>query len=167
MKNQKPLLSALRLKRLREQGYDAFTDREITDMAFGIRFAYSLCTIILIPAVIFKSVPVLAVMMSLAFLSVISPNHPFDYIYNLVIVPFTDRPKLPRRSIQLKFACSIATLWIGSITYFFYHGMDMTGFVLGALFISVAGILSTTDYCLPSVIFNAIFTKNQIVQNAH
>ena len=153
-------LSETRISRIREQGYVCHTDAEIKDLAFGNRFAYRLCTTMLIFGVAFANIPLLSVMMVIAFFGVILPNHPFDYIYNLVLSKRMNKPKLPPRSNQLKFACSIATLWIGGTIYMFYSGLTNWGFILGASLIVVATLVGTIDFCIPSKIYNAIFLRN-------
>jgi hypothetical protein len=68
-----------------------------------------------------------------------------------------NKPELPPRSKQLKFACIIATLWLVATTYLFYAGLVIAGYVLGGLLVAVAFIVSTTDFCIPSMIYNFIF----------
>ncbi len=43
MKNQDCILDPVRRRRLETQGYLGFTDTELNDFKFGIRFAYYLC----------------------------------------------------------------------------------------------------------------------------
>ena len=159
MKTNKKLLTVNRIKRIREQGYSCQSEQEISELAFGNRFAYQLCTSLLIVGVAFANIPILSTMMIIAFFSVLLPNHPFDYIYNYILSDWMKLPKLPQRSIQLKFSCSIATIWIGSTIYLFHSNLMLQGYITGGVFIGVATILSTTDICIPSIIFNKIFIK--------
>jgi Domain of unknown function (DUF4395) len=152
-------LSKRRIERIREQGYFTKDDKEITDLAFGNRFAYQVCTLIWIFGVILTNIPLLGVVMGVAFLSVLLPYHPFDYIYNYLLSDRMQLPKLPPRAPQLTFACSIATIWTGTTIYLFYNGFDFAGYIVGGLFIVITTILSTTDLCLPSIIYNALFKK--------
>ena len=154
-------LSAFRIKNIREQGYTNQSNQEVTDLAIGNRFAYQLCTSILLFAVIFSNIPLLTAMLSVAFLSVILPNHAFDYIYNYVIRHWLKLPKLPSRSKQLKFACSLATTWIATTIYFFYQNLFMAGYIAGGSLLSVAILVSTTDICIPSIIYNKLFNQKK------
>ena len=99
-------------------------------------------------------------MMVIAFFGVILPNHPFDYIYNLVLRKKMNKPKLPPRSNQLKFACSIATLMIGATIYLFYSGIIAWGYIVGLSLIGVATLVASIDFCIPSKIYNAFFIRN-------
>ncbi len=110
MKSEKIKLSLARISRIRAQGYHNYSDQEITDLAFENRFAYRLCTSILAVGVLFSNIPILVAMMSIAFLSIVLPNHVFDYIYNGLLAKRMNKPQVPPRSPQLKFACTIATL---------------------------------------------------------
>jgi len=152
-------LSERRISRIREQGYFTQTNAEIKDLVFGNRFAYRLCVVLLIFGVAFNYIPLLALMMLIAFLGVLLPNHPFDYLYNNVLRKKMNKTKLPRRSNQLKFACTIATLWIGGTIYLFYSGLTTWGYIGGASLIVVAALVGTIDMCIPSKIYNALFIK--------
>ena len=150
-------LPATRIKFLKAQGYSNLSDDHISELAFGNRFAYIVCGSIVAVAVATAHIPTLIAMMVVAFLGVILPYHPFDYIYNHVLRGMLNKPKLPPRSKQLKFTCVIATLWLFATTYLFYSGLTNAGYVLGGLLVAVAFIVSVTDFCIPSTIYNFIF----------
>ena len=154
-------LSNFRIKRIQEQGYYQHNHFEISCLAIGNRFAYQLCTSILLFGVLFGNIPVLIAMSSVAFFSIILPNHVFDYIYNYVIRHWIKSPKLPPRSKQLKFACTIATIWILATIYFFYQELFTAGYVTGGSLLIVATLVSTTDICIPSIIYNQIFNTKK------
>jgi hypothetical protein len=154
--NHQPL-STTRIKFLKAQGYCNLSNAEISELAFGNRFAYIVCGSIVAIAVATAHVPTLIAMTIVAFFGIILPYHPFDYIYNHVLRSMLNKPKLPPRSKQLKFTCVIATLWLIATIYLFYSGATIAGYVLGGLLVSVAFIVSTTDFCIPSTIYNFIF----------
>lgn len=153
------ILSEKRLNRLRTQGYTNQSDYELSDMAFGIRFAYRLCVGVVITAMLTQSLVLFSGMFVLACLGILLPNHPFDYIYNYTLSKWMDKPQLPARAKQLKFACTIATLWLASVVYFLSVGFTTTAMVLAGMLAFVAALPSTIDYCIPSVIYNALFSK--------
>lgn len=162
MSPSKTSLTGRRIGYIKAQGYFHLPDGEVTDLAFGNRFAYILCGTMLTVGVLMANIPILAAMATIAFLSVILPNHLFDYPYNHIIRHILHKPKLPPRSKQLKFACSIATLWISVTTYLFYTGLVVAGYVMGSFLLSVVFILVTTDFCIPSYIYNLIFTAENV-----
>ncbi len=154
--NHQPL-STTRINFLKAQGYCNLSDSEISELAFGNRFAYIVCGSIMAIAVATAHIPTLVAMTVVAFFGIILPYHPYDYIYNNVLRGTLNKPKLPPRSKQLKFACVVATLWSIATTYLFYVGLVIAGYVLGGLLVTVAFIVSATDFCIPSMIYNFVF----------
>lgn len=153
----KTLLSKTRINRIREQGYVKQTDAEISSLAWGNRFAYILCTLLLGLGITFANIPLLGAMLVVAIGGFILPYHPFDYIYNRLLAKPPHLPKLPRRSEQLKFACLLASIWIATDIYLFSSGFIMAGYILGSSLFVVAFTVSFFDFCLPSVIYNSLF----------
>ena len=147
-------LSSKRITWIKEQGYFRYTDEQIQAWAFGNRFAYRLCTALLLVGVLLQNIPLLVLMNAVAFASIFLPNHPFDYIYNYGVRKWTKGPKLPKRSIQLKFACTMASLFIASTIFFFLKGMITAGYIMGLHIVVVASLVSLFDFCIPSKIFN-------------
>jgi hypothetical protein len=159
MNTHETKLSPIRIKRLKEQGYGSFEDQTISELAYGIRFPYRLCAIVLFIGVSTANIPILLIMMVIAFFGVVLPNHPFDYIYNYMLRKYMNKPKLPPRSNQLKFACLMATPWIGATIYLFLNEYMVAGYVLGSLLIGTASLVGTTDRCMPSKIYNYFLSK--------
>ena len=162
-------LTQTRLNRLRAQGYTCESRRQLDRMAFGIRFPYRLCVAVLIAAIATKSVILFAVMLLIAFMGVVLPNHPFDYIYNYGISGLMNKPKVPPRANQLKFACSIATTWLAAVLYFMISGAVTTALIMAGILVAIASLPSTIDLCVPSLIYNILFkvrTKPSIQHNS-
>lgn len=157
MKNKQSTLSKKRIERIRAQGYFGLNDQQIKDIAFGNRFAYKLCVAVLIVGVVTANIPVLTAMLLAAFGSVVLPNHLFDYIYNWVLAKPMGKPKLPMRSNQLKFACGLATTFIGTTILLFLNDMALAGYITGAVLLSSAIPVSLVDFCLPSITYNHLF----------
>ena len=150
-------LSPTRIRRLKQQGYLSYTDEQLSDLAYGNRFAYRLCSAMLLVGVLTANFVLLGFMFLIAMFGFILPNHPFDYVYNYFFSERLGMAKLPPRSKQLKFTCFIATLWIGATMALFYTGYSMGGYIMGAMLFGMALIVATTDYCMPSIIYNWLF----------
>ena len=161
MKTTETTLSEKRINRLRAQGYTSETKKELTGMAFGIRFAYRACIAILTVAMVTQSIVLFGVMLGIAFLGIVLPNHPFDYIYNFTLSGWMNRPKVPARSPQLKFACSIATAWIAAVIYLMVTGQTTLGTIMTINLIVIAMFPATSDFCIPSAIYNALFRSKK------
>jgi hypothetical protein len=159
METEKTILSFARLARLRAQGYSNESDLRLSELAFGIRFTYRVCVAVLIVAMATQSIALFSFMLCIAFLGVVLPNHPFDYIYNYVLSKPMHRPYLPPRSNQLKFACMVATLWLACTIYFMRTGNITAGLTMAAMLAGIAMLPSVIDLCIPSIIYNALFTR--------
>jgi len=157
LENEQVLLSPRRLHGFRIQGYCDYSDENLSELAFGHRFAYYTCSFIVLIGLILANIPILTSMMIVAFFGFILPNHPFDYIYNYFLSSPMNKPKLPRRAKQAKFACIIATGWLAATIYLFYSGLDIAGYVVGGLLFAVAILVASTDICIPSLIYNLLF----------
>ena len=157
MNNEQNIISPERIRRLKVQGYRNFKDYELSELAFGNRFAYVLCSTLLLIGVITSNILLLSVMLFIAICGILLPYHPFDYIYNGLLSKPMSKPKLPPRSKQLKFACKIAVFGIASIIFLFYTGLTLSGYIAGGLLFFLAFLVSTTDICIPSIIYNFIF----------
>lgn len=156
------LIAPSRISRIKAQGYDTgFTDEEISIHAVGNRFAYQLCMLLFATGLVLTSIPVLALAAIIALLTVILPYHPFDYLYNYGARRWLDRPRLPRRTAQAKFACGIAAIWLGVIIYLFSASLMVWGYVMGGILLIIALLVSTVDFCIPSLVYNYLFRKNK------
>ncbi len=156
MKNGPHLIASNRIKRLRAQGYTKFSDTEVSSFAFGNRFAFKLCTAVVLIGVGSANQAILTAMMFVALAGVILPYHPFDYIYNHLLRQPLNKPKLPPRSKQLKFACAMATIWLATTIWLFCEGFTLSGYVVGGLLAATAALVSVTDICIPSIIYNSM-----------
>jgi hypothetical protein len=159
MENQDCNITPLRRKRLEAQGYKGYSDSELHDLKFGNRFAYYLCGSLVILGLLLTNLKILGAAMIIAFFGSFPPYHPFDYLYNYVIRHWIGKPKLPPRPNQGRFACRIATVWLGGTIYLFYTGHDIWGYILGIALVFVATLVSTMDICIPSIIYNFLFKQ--------
>lgn len=157
------MISKSRISCIKAQGYDkGFTAEEISIHSVGNRFAYQLCTLLFTTGLILTNIPILIIAASIAFLGIILPYHPFDYLYNYSVRHWLKRPKLPHRSAQAKFACGIASSTLTAIIILFYNSLFLWGYVLGGILFAVATLVSTTDICIPSLIYNSLFGSKEL-----
>ena len=164
--NSQKQLSAVRIKRLRVQGYLTQSEAELNALVFGHRLTFRLCFAVISIALLTANLYILSAMVVIAALGIVLPYHPFDYLYNEVIRKRIDGPKLPRRSMQLKFACMMAVPWLIATIYLFNTGQALAGYILGGLLMASAFMVGFLDMCFPSMIYNALFGKKvTIVQS--
>jgi hypothetical protein len=161
MHDKTELISATCKRRLHAQGYQNYSDKELNDYKYGIRFAYGLCITLVALGLIFTSIPLLSFVALVALAGAFPPNHPFDYLYNNGVRQLLNKPKLPPRSNQGRFACGIASVWLAATIYLLYNNYLIAGNILGASLFAVGALVTTTDICIPSLIYNAIFKKSR------
>ena len=148
--------------RLQVQGFADYTEEQMAKHRFGIRFPYLLCAAIMALGVAFVHIPTLIFLAIAAFFSILLPYHSFDYLYNYGVRYLVKRPFLPpRRSPQIKFACSVATVWIIVTIYLFSIESILAGQILGGSLVAIALLVGLTDICIPSMFYNLI-TKRKI-----
>jgi hypothetical protein len=162
MEKQEGYISPIRRKRIEAQGYYGYSDFELNSFKFGIRFAYYLCGSLVILGLLTMNLKILGAAMIIAFFGSFPPYHPFDFLYNYVIRHWIGKPKMPPRPNQGRFACGIATVWLGSTVYLFYAGHDIWGYSLGIALVIVATLVSTLDICIPSLIYNSLFKAKNV-----
>ena len=141
-------------RRLEAQGFCNLDDATLAELAPWMEWAPMLCTISMAMGTLLKSPAILWILGSTAFLGTLLPFHPFDLLYNHAVRYLTGTRPLPRHGLQRRFACAIATLWLGGTGWAFHTGATVLGLVLGGLLTLVAAIVSTTHFCLPSLIYN-------------
>ncbi len=92
----------------------------------------------------------------IAALAALFPVHPSDLIYNYGIRHVTGTEALPKRAAPSRFACGVGVVWLLSVIWAFEAGYHVAGSLLGGLLTAVAVLVSTTDICIPSMIYRAI-----------
>jgi len=139
------------------QGIDTSNVQQLARLAPWLRLAFGLCallgglgTVLASPAILLSLAPVAA-------LAAASPVHPFDLIYNTGIRHLTGTGPLPRRGAPSRFACGVGAVFLLVTAWLFSAGQMVLGYVLGGMLTVVALLVSTTDVCLPSMAYRAMF----------
>ncbi len=159
MQNPNCLISPSRRKKLEAQGFTGYSDEELAARTFGFRFSTGLCALLIGTGVAFSNIPLLLLAAATALFGAILPNHPFDYLYNAMLANQPGKAQLDPNTPQRKFACGIATVWLVGVIYLFYSSLFLWGYIFGAILTSVAALVTTTDFCIPSAIYNFLFGR--------
>lgn len=153
-----PDLSTVRC-RLEAQGFLGLDDDALQELAPWLRWSPAFCTLFMIVGVAAKSPMVLWALAATAFAGALLPFHPFDLLYNYGARHFTGTRPLPHQGPQRRFACGVAAAWLIATGWAFQTGAVTMGLALGIPLILVAGLVSFTHYCIPSLIYNTLFRK--------
>jgi hypothetical protein len=143
-------------KRLQVSGFQ-LDDDAVAEIGPWMRWSTSFCALFTILGTALASPWTLWALAITALGGSVLPNHPFDYVYNHGVRHVTKTRPLPTNPPARKFACKLATPWLIATGLAFFLGADTAGYVLGGLFASVAGLVSVTHICIPSMIYNALF----------
>jgi hypothetical protein len=144
-------------RRLDIQGFDTVEERELAQVAPWLRLAFGLCALLAAVGTAAASPVILLVLTAIAALAAALPVHPFDLVYNYGIRHLTGTGPLPKRGAPSRFACGLGSVWLIVTAWAFSTGQVMAGYVLGAALTAVAALVSTTDICIPSMIYRFLF----------
>ena len=147
-----------RTRRLLEiQGFDAVDVVELAPVAPWLRLAFGLCGLLGGVGTLLASPTILLVLALIAALAAASPVHPFDLIYNHGIRHFTGTGPLPKRGAPTRFGCGMGAVLVLVTAWAFSAGHQVAGYALGGALTFVVLLVSTTDICIPSLIYRSIF----------
>ena len=150
-------LSATTRRRLNVQGFSDVDDETLAKTAPWLRMAFGMCALLAGAGTALASPMILWILTSIAALAALFPVHPFDLIYNHGIRYLRNTGPLPKRRAQSRFACGIGAVWLVATALAFQSGASIVGYILGVGLTGVAVLVSTTDICIPSMIYNALF----------
>lgn len=146
-------------RRLNVQGWSDVDDEALAATAPWHRMAFLLCALLAGTGTALASPLILWVLAPIAAAGAIFPFHPFDLIYNHGIRHLRKTGPLPRRRAQTRFACGVGATWVAATAIAFQTGAFVAGYVLGGALAAVALLVGTTDICIPSMIYNAVFLR--------
>lgn len=144
-------------RRLEAQGFCNLDDATLDEIGPWLRWSPSICLFFMVLGVLLKSPLVLWALAAVAFLGALLPFHPFDLLYNHGMRYFTGTRPFPHHGAQRRFACGVATIWLIATGWAFSVGALTLAYILGGLLIFVAALVSVTNFCIPSFIYNMLF----------
>ncbi len=151
------ILSKTTCRRLDIQGFENISKEALAETAPWSRLAFGLCAMLAGLGTATSSTTILIILIPFAFLGAAFPVHPFDLIYNYGIRFITGTSALPLRGAPSRFACGLAVVFLVSTIWAFQAGHVPLGYFIGGSMTAVAVLVSTTDICIPSLIYRSIF----------
>jgi hypothetical protein len=139
------------------QGFDGIDVQELAPVAPWLRLAFGLCGVFGGIGTLLASPGILLVLSLIAAVAAASPVHPFDLIYNHGIRHITGTGPLPRRGAPTRFGCGMGAVLVLVTAWAFSAGHPVVGYALGGGLTFVVLLVSTTDICIPSLIYRSIF----------
>lgn len=144
-------------RRLEIQGFVGIDERTLVDTGPWLRLAFALCTLLAATGTLLASPIILWSLMPIAALAMAFPVHPFDLLYNYGLRHLTGTGPLPKRGAPNRFACGVGAVWLIVTGWAFQSEAMVTGYILGGLLTFVGLLVSTIDFCIPSLIYRIIF----------
>lgn len=144
------------------QGYASLDDGERTSLWLGLRFSPLLCFAGIALGTVLASPVLLLAMAATAFVGgFLTPKHPFDYVYDVVLRPLLGGPRVPESPEPRRFACQMAAPWVAAIAVAFWVGAPVGAWVLAAPMLVVAAFVTTTNWCLPSFVYGLLHDNQE------
>jgi hypothetical protein len=136
------------------QGY-CLTAEESRALRFGLRFPTALCLSAVIVGLALQSAVLILALVPIGAVAGWSARHPFDLIWNHGLRHFTGAPELPPNPAPRRHAFKLATVWLLGIALLFAFGQEAAGLVLGGILAGVCGLVTVTNFCIPSTLLGA------------
>ena len=157
MVDMRQTLTPRRARLLDIQGFDAVDMQELAPVAPWLRLAFGLCALLGGLGTVLASPKILLGLALIAVLAAASPVHPFDFIYNYGIRHVTGTGPLPRRGVPTRLGCGMGAVFVLVTAWTFSAGHMVVGYALGGVLTFIVLLASTTDVCIPSMIYRSIF----------
>ncbi len=152
-------ISAVMRRRLEIQGFCDLDDAVLSEVEPWLRFTPALCATLMGVGTALALPPLLWALVPVAALGAAFPAHPFDLVYNYGLRRLTGTRPLPPNGAPRRFACGMAAVWLMATAAAFTAGAPVVGYVLGGVLTAVAGLVATTHFCIPSLVYGALFGR--------
>ena len=110
--------------------------------------------------------PLLWAMVPIAAAGAVFTRHPLDLVYNYGLRRLTGTQPLPLNGAPTRFACGLASVWLVATAVAFESGVAWLGYALGGVLVSVVALVSITQFCIPSLIYQLLFGDRAIAYRA-
>jgi hypothetical protein len=133
------------------QGY-CLTARESRGLRWGLRFPTALCLAIVITGLALQSAALILALVPIGAVAGWTQRHPFDLIWNHGLRQLTGAPELPLNPTPRRHTFKLATVWLLSVGLLLAFGQTTAALVLGGVLVGVCGLVTITNFCIPSTL---------------
>jgi hypothetical protein len=134
---------------LMTQGYCLTADQAMR-LRVGLRFPTALCLALVITALALQSALFVGLLVPVGLVAGWTSRHPFDYLWNRGVRYVAGAPELPPNPVRRRHAFKLATFWLAAVATLFAAGLDTAALVLGGVLVAVCGLVTVTNFCIPS-----------------
>ena len=131
-----------------QQGYTKFTQQELAEMEWGLRFTPLVCALMAIYGLATQQPWVLFTVAGLGMWAFFFPAaHPMDMIYNYVVSPVLRATKLPPNPMQRRLACLSAGFMNLAAGTLFLLDLPSVALAVGGCLLVLQAIVIATHFC--------------------
>jgi len=136
---------------LSTQGY-CLSGSQSRRLWLGLRFPTGLCLGLVITALALESPVMLVALSGIGLIAGFTSRHPFDLLWNYGLRHLVRAPELPPNPPRRRHAFKLATVWLLALAGLFAAGQDVAALSLGAVLVGVCGLVTVTNFCVPSTL---------------
>ena len=136
---------------LEVQGY-CLTNEESQALRWGLRFPTALCLALVITGLALQSAILILALVPIGAVAGWTRRHPFDLIWNHGLRHLSGAPQLPPNPRPRRHAFKLATVWLLAVGLLFALGHGTAALILGVILVGVCGLVTTTNFCVPSTL---------------
>ena len=143
------------------QGY-CLNAEERHALRWGLRFPTALCLALVIVGLVLQSAALILALVPIGSLAGWSARHPFDLIWNHGLRHLSGAPALPPNPTPRRHAFKLATVWLLAVGLLFAFGAETAALVLGGILVGVCGLVTVTNYCVPSTLLGVWWRRRGV-----
>jgi hypothetical protein len=133
------------------QGY-CLTAQESRALRWGLRFPTALCLALVVTGLALQSAVLILALVPIGAVAGWTRRHPFDLIWNHGLRHLSRAQALPPNPTPRRHAFKLATVWLLGVGALFATGQNTVALVLGVTLVGVCGLVTATNYCVPSTL---------------
>ena len=135
------------------QGY-CLSAEESHRLRWGLRFPTALCLGLVVIGLTLQSAVLILALVPVGAVAGWTSRHPFDLIWDRGLRHRSGAPELPPNPTPRCHVFKLATSWLLAIGLLFAFGQPTAALILGGILVSVCGVLTVTNFCLPSTMLS-------------
>jgi Domain of unknown function (DUF4395) len=133
------------------QGY-CLTPEESHSLRWGLRFPTALCLLLVVTALTLQSAVLILALVPIGVIAGWTRHHPFDLIWNGGVRHLSGAPDLRPNPTPRRHAFKLGAVWLLAVGLLFAVGQPTAAFLLGGVLVAVCGLVTTTNFCIPSTL---------------
>ena len=140
-------------RNLSVQGY-CLSAEESHRLRWGLRFPTALCLALVVIGLALQSAVLILALVPIGAIAGWTRRHPFDLIWNHGLRHLDNAPELPANPTPRRHAFKLGTIWLLAVGLLFAFGQASAGLILGGVLVAVCGLVTTTNFCVPSTLLS-------------